>query len=145
MLRAIVARVLVATVSSTIAPQVGAEVIGTSAVINPDREHILALLERPGVAAQLEAYGVKPTDARARIAALSDAEVATLSAEIDKASVGAGGGGGVIGAMLAGVATTAVIAAAIVVVPIVLAGLLVVGIVRAGIKGRGAPAYVAEP
>ena len=88
MLRGIVAQVLIVTMSSTIIPKADGAAIGTDAAINADRERILLLLDRPEVATQLEAYGVRMNAARARIAALTDAEAARLSAEIDKAYAG---------------------------------------------------------
>ena len=83
MLRAVVARLLIVTMSSTIVPGAEGAVIGTDAAINPDRERIMMLLDHPDVAAQLVAYGVRPDDVKARVAALSDAQVAMLSAEMD--------------------------------------------------------------
>src|SRR5438034_702572 len=85
-LRLLVARVLIATTTSAcLAPHAHAGVISTEAAIAGDRARILVLLDRPDISAQLEARGVKPSDAKARIAALSDADVAQLSAAIDKA------------------------------------------------------------
>ena len=90
MMRCLVARALIVTMCSTCVPRAEGAVIGTDATINGDRERIFALLERPEVAAQLEAFGVRMSDAKARIAALTDAEAAQISAEIDKAYAGAG-------------------------------------------------------
>jgi len=89
-LREVVARLLIITVSSTIVPKAQGAVIGSEPAINGDRERILMLLDRPEVAAQLEAYGIAPGDAKARVAALSDTEVVQLSAEMDEAYAGAG-------------------------------------------------------
>jgi len=53
------------------------------------RERLLAALQRDDVARALQERGVDPDEARARIAALSDAEAARLGAEIDRAPAGA--------------------------------------------------------
>jgi hypothetical protein len=128
-LRHLIAQMLIVTTTSAVAPtQAYAGLISTGST-SGGRERVLMLLDRPDVAAQLEAYGVKPSDAKARIAALNDAEAARLSADIDKALAGAGGGGGIITA--AGVIL--VVAAVVVLLPIVFVGALVI----AGVRGRG--------
>ena len=53
------------------------------------RADLLAMLERADVAAVLVEHGVSVDQARLRVAALTDAEVARLAAEIDKAPAGA--------------------------------------------------------
>lgn len=53
------------------------------------RAHVLATLERADVAEALTAKGVNMDDARARIASLSDAEVAQLADTLDTAPAGA--------------------------------------------------------
>ena len=121
--RGVVGRLLIVTMSSTVIPRAEGAVIGTNAAINADRERILMLIDRPDVAAQLEAYGVSPTDAKGRVAVLSDAEVARLSAEIDKANVGGGGGGGVVAAFIVALTSMMMVALIIVIaVPVVLVG-----------------------
>jgi hypothetical protein len=131
MLRALVARLLIVTVSSTIVPRAEGAMIGTEAAIRTDREHILMLLNHPDVASQLEAYGVKPSDAKARIAALSDAELAMLSAEMDRAYAGAGGGGGLFAAL----ATVTMIALVVLLLPVFLVG----GLIALGVKAGKSP------
>jgi hypothetical protein len=127
MLRAVVARVLIVTVSSTIVPRAEAALIATDAAINADRERILTLLDRPEVAAQLEAYGVHMDDAKARIDALTDAEAAQLSAEIDKAF--AGGRADPLSLMVLAVV-------AVILLPFILLGALVYcGLTKAACKG----------
>lgn len=61
------------------------------------RAHISALLERPDVQAQLENLGISKTDAQARVAALSDAEVAAVDNKIGSLPAG---GDGIIGALV---------------------------------------------
>src|SRR5205823_4380096 len=85
------------------------------------REHILVLLDNPDLAARLESYGVTSSDAKARIAALSDAEVARLATEIDTAQAGAGGGGGVIAVAFVLMMTIAIV----VLLPFLIVGTLV--------------------
>jgi hypothetical protein len=54
------------------------------------RAKVLATLERSDVAASLAERGVSVDEAKARVAALTDAEVTQLATEIDKAPAGAG-------------------------------------------------------
>jgi hypothetical protein len=62
------------------------------------RGRITAFLERAEVQAQLQARGIGAADAKARVAALSDAEAAELAARID--SLPAGGDVGLLGAIV---------------------------------------------
>jgi uncharacterized small protein (DUF1192 family) len=64
------------------------------------RARLNGLLERADLQAKLAAYGVKASDVKARIAALSDDEVAQLSAQIDNAPAGGDAAGAIIGAAL---------------------------------------------
>ena len=61
------------------------------------RERIAAALERAEVQAALAAYGVGPSDAQSRVAAMTDAEAAQLAARIDELPAG---GIGILGAAL---------------------------------------------
>ncbi len=54
------------------------------------RTYVLSALERADVASALQERGVSLDQARARIAALSDAEVTRMAEQIDKAPAGAG-------------------------------------------------------
>ena len=63
----------------------------------PAKARIIGLLERSDVRAQLESLGVNPADAKARVAAMSDAEAAQLAARLDRLPA-AGDGGAIIGA-----------------------------------------------
>jgi hypothetical protein len=62
-----------------------------------DHQRIAGLLERADVQERLRAYGVDPAEARARAAALSDAEAAQLVANIDELPAG---GIGIVGAIV---------------------------------------------
>jgi len=53
-----------------------------------DRERVMALLERPEVAQQMEKMGIPPQDAKARVAAMSEAEVASLAGKLDALPAG---------------------------------------------------------
>jgi hypothetical protein len=55
-----------------------------SAMGSVDRERVSSLLERADVRAQLEAYGVNVSEAKARVAALTDHEAAELAARMDQ-------------------------------------------------------------
>ncbi len=62
------------------------------------KARILGLLERDDVRAQLQALGVNPADAKARVATLSDDEAAQLAASMDSLPAGGDGFGALIGA-----------------------------------------------
>ena len=61
------------------------------------RDRIAVILERADVQSRLEAFGVSPTDVKARVAAMSDAEAAQLAGQIDSLPAGGDGLGGVLG------------------------------------------------
>lgn len=61
-----------------------------------DRALINALLDRPAVQTQLEGYGVSASDAKARVAAMSDEEVARVAGRVDQLPAG----GDILGALL---------------------------------------------
>ena len=84
-----------------------AGIVSTESSIAADRDRIATLLDRSDVRAQLEARGVNPDDAKARVAALTDDEVAQLAGQIDSLPAGSGGGGG--GALLATILVVAIV------------------------------------
>jgi uncharacterized protein DUF6627 len=55
---------------------------------NADREKVRAFLERPEVVKQLQAMGVSPDEAKARVGALSDAEVHLVAGKLDALPTG---------------------------------------------------------
>jgi len=55
---------------------------------NPERSRVLTVLERSDVQAALQAHGVSPVDVKARVAAMSDDEVAQLAGQIDNLPAG---------------------------------------------------------
>ena len=75
---------LVATCIAAISLPAQAAMIATPT----ERDGLLRALERAEVQQQLQAYGVSVDDAKARVAALSDAEAAELAARIDELPAG---------------------------------------------------------
>src|SRR5258706_7842880 len=61
-----------------------------------DRSQLLGVLDRVEVQDQLQAHGVSIAQAKARIAALTDAEAAQLATQIDSLPAGADAGGGAL-------------------------------------------------
>ena len=93
---------LIAFVSVGIAQPAQAALVGTAQVVaaaNADqaRASLAAALNRADVQAELQRYNINPADAQARIAALSDAEVASVAHQIDSLPAG---GDGIVGALV---------------------------------------------
>jgi len=66
-----------------------AGIVGSDAVVaGVERERVAGLLDRSDVRARLQALGVDPALARARVAALTDEEAARLAAEMDALPAG---------------------------------------------------------
>jgi predicted amino acid dehydrogenase len=78
------------------AAMIGTEQLHAANVAQQQRAKIAAALERPEVITQLEQLGVDPTDARARVAALTDDEAAAMARQIDSLPAG----GDVVGALV---------------------------------------------
>jgi Family of unknown function (DUF6627) len=75
-----------------------AAIVGTDAALaTAQRDRVATLLDRADVRAQLQANGVRPADVKARVAALTDEEVAQLAGQLDRLPIG---GEGIIGALL---------------------------------------------
>lgn len=88
---ALSAQLLLATQAVTMAQ---AEMIGTDAAISKyaahaDRSFLLDELQRDDVQAAMIEQGVDPSEAEQRLAALSDAEVATIVQQMKDGSAGA--------------------------------------------------------
>jgi hypothetical protein len=79
-----------ALVGSSIAvPSAYAGLIGTDqAATQSERERVTDLISRPEVAKKLEALGVSPTDAAARVDALTQQELSALAQKIDTLPAG---------------------------------------------------------
>ena len=71
-----------------------------SALASPAKERVMGFLERTDVRAQLESLGVNPLEAKARVAAMTDAEAAQLAGKLDQLPAGADAAGAIIGAAL---------------------------------------------
>jgi hypothetical protein len=93
-LRRLIASLLVLTTGLTAVPVQAGMLAANDGV---DYQRIVATLEREDVRAQLAARGVSPDEARARVAALTEAEAADLAARIDALPAG---GVGVLGVAL---------------------------------------------
>ncbi|MDX1540280.1 MAG: PA2779 family protein [Geminicoccaceae bacterium] len=69
-----------------------------SGSVEETRARLQGLLQRPDVRAELMALGVEPSEAEARLARLSDAEVAAVAGRLDDLPAGEGAIGAIIGA-----------------------------------------------
>ncbi len=83
----------------------GAALVTTDSVIetvaaDDARERVIAFMAREDVRQQLQAAGVAPDEATARVAGLSDAEVQQVAARIDELPAGQDAVGSIIGALL---------------------------------------------
>jgi hypothetical protein len=89
-IRRIVAGFLILCLGGMSAPLPAlAGIVGTETVVmGAERERLAAMLERGEVRARLQALGVDPALARARVAALTDEEAARLAAEMDALPAG---------------------------------------------------------
>ena len=84
MLRRVIASLLILSLVIPVPAHAG--MLPTGSVL--ERERVTNLVERAEVQAQLQAFGVSPADVKARVAAMSDAEVADLAARIDAQPAG---------------------------------------------------------
>jgi hypothetical protein len=100
LLRNTVCRILVALMVWTPFQMAQASMLGTEQAVQStaqmDRAHVLGMLEREDVASQLKLYGVDPAQAKDRVAAMSDEEVANLSSKMDALPAGGLHGAGAI-------------------------------------------------
>ena len=79
------------------AAMIGTEQVVAANVAESSRAKIAAALNRPEVMAQLEKQGVDLLEAQARVAALTDAEAASVADQIDSLPAG---GDSIIGALV---------------------------------------------
>jgi hypothetical protein len=84
--RALVASMLAFSFSAAKASMIGAD---QAAPASADRAAIVSVLDRAETAAQLQAQGIDPAMARARVAAMSDQEVQQLAQTMQTAPAGA--------------------------------------------------------
>ena len=78
---------------SVFATAAQAELISTEAAISKyaglaDREFLLSEIQRDDVRAEMEKLGVDPAEAEARLAALTDAEIKIMVAQMDENTAG---------------------------------------------------------
>ena len=88
--RRVIASLLIVCMGGLSAPLPAlAGIVSTDSVVaGADRERLASMLERSEVQGRLLALGVDPANARARVAALSDAEAAQLAAQLDELPAG---------------------------------------------------------
>jgi hypothetical protein len=84
-------------------PTAQAAMVGTEQIVQQQtgdqgREKIIAFLDRSEVQQQLQSFGVASTDAKARVANLSDSEVQMLAGKIDQLPAGGSAIGTIVGA-----------------------------------------------
>ena len=79
------------------AAMIGTDQAHAAAASQQNRDRIISELSRPEVLSQLEQLGVDVTDARARVAALTDAEAAQMASQMDNLPAG---GDSVLGAIM---------------------------------------------
>jgi hypothetical protein len=88
---------LVGFAQSVQATLISTEQAVATATPEQNRARIMAALQRPDVQAEFEKLGVSSSDAKARVAALTDEEAATLASKAEHLPAG---GDGIIGAIL---------------------------------------------
>ena len=81
-------------ITTTTATMAQAEMLGTEAAINKyvqhsDRTFLMDELQREEIRAEIVRLGVDPAEAEARLAALTDAEVASIMVQMEKDNAGA--------------------------------------------------------
>lgn len=74
---------------------IGSEQVATTSS-QADRAALMDLLGRADMSRQLQAFGIDPSQARDRVAAMTDAEVASLSERIGALPAGGISNGGVV-------------------------------------------------
>jgi hypothetical protein len=70
------------------AAMIGTDQIAAAGLGQQNRDKIAAALDRPEIAAQLENMGVDKSEAKARVAALTDDEAASLAGRLDSLPAG---------------------------------------------------------
>lgn len=77
---------------------VATETVIDAAAAAVDRDRVMAFLERDEVRRQMSALGVAPEEAAARVAGLSDAEIARIAGQLSDMPAGGDGLGTIVGA-----------------------------------------------
>src|SRR5258706_10808281 len=78
------------------AGMIGSDLVVASAASQADRTTVTNFLNRADTASQLQSLGVDAQSAKARVAAMTDAEVASLAGKINSMPVGADSGAGTL-------------------------------------------------
>jgi hypothetical protein len=78
------------------AGMIGTDQVAAPAAQQVDRTTLLNMLGRSDVASQLQALGIDPAQAKDRVGAMTDQEVATLVGTLDSQPAGASNAGAVI-------------------------------------------------
>jgi hypothetical protein len=93
----ITALVFVGFTQSVQAAMVSTEQVVTAAAAEQNRAKVAATFERADVQAELQKMGISADEARARVAAMSDAEAASVANKIDSLPAG---GDGIVGTIV---------------------------------------------
>jgi hypothetical protein len=93
----ITALVFVGFTQSVQAAMVSTEQVVTAAAAEQNRAKVAATFERADVQAELQKMGISTDEARARVAAMSDAEAASVANKIDSLPAG---GDGIVGTIV---------------------------------------------
>ena len=73
------------------ASMISTEQVVTAAAAQQNRAKVAASFERAEVQAELQRMGINTDDARARVAAMTDAEAASIATQVDSLPAGADG------------------------------------------------------
>jgi hypothetical protein len=76
------------------AGMIGVDQLSAASGASADRAALMTILARDDVQSQLQARGVDPSDAKARVAAMTDTEVRSVMAQIDALPAGASSNSG---------------------------------------------------
>src|SRR5436190_20226013 len=87
--RLLIASMFLMSFQSAMAGMIGTQQAVATAAAQADRAALISTLSRSDVASQLQSQGVDPLAAKARVASMTDQEVATLSGKIDSLPAGA--------------------------------------------------------
>jgi hypothetical protein len=79
---------LAITLSLTLALAVPQAYAGMIQTPDPERERVKVMLERPELAQELQKMGIAPDEARARVDAMTPAEVAQVAGRLDSLPAG---------------------------------------------------------
>ena len=92
--RALVVSLLALSFQTANAGMIGADQAAATTQSQTQRSMVLSVLDRAETAAQLQAQGIDPADARARVATMTDQEVQQLTQDMHTAPAGALSSGG---------------------------------------------------